>query len=465
MAIDTSKANRIGAYRVGGVRIGWGGKVASSAITLDAENGSFLTSFQPATLSYGAAPSGINFVASVNTTKPANSTMTVTLPTHSEGDVIVLSFVHDYNSNTQFLTAVSEGYTELATLNILGLNHQGAVWYKKAGASEVNPTATYSASSQEMACLAASYSGVDTVTKIDVGPSVWNTEDPGDTDVDAPSVTTTLDGAMLINVATADENDTYTQPSGMTLVDNLVFRNMVVASAYQEIPTAGPTGAKTWVFSQNTDEITAVSFALRPKLPTAFIIDAENGSFTTTLQPATLIYNALNDYVIDAQSGSFLTSGQDADLLFNRVLSSGSGSYLTTFNDSTLVYNTVGQYTIVANNGAFNTTGSNVSLLHGRNLAANTGEFTYAGQDVNLLAGRKIQALSGNYATTGQDVSFLYNRVIISQSGDFITTGYNVSLLYSGQEVQTIGTVTAGFKQDIYTAIYKPNSITVSFKD
>jgi len=194
-------------------------------------------------------------------------------------------------------------------------------------------------------------------------------------------------------------------------------------------------------------------------------LDAENGSFTTTLQPATLIYDALNDYVIDTQSGSFLTSGQDVDLLVNRVLSSEGGSYLTTFNDSTLVYNTAGQYTIVANNGAFNTTGSNVSLLRGRNLSANTGDFTYTGQDVNLLAGRKIQALSGNYTTTGQDVSFLYNRVIISQSGDFITTGYNVSLLYSGQEVQTIGTVTAGFKQDIYTAIYKPNSITVSFKD
>ena len=206
----------------------------------------------------------INFVASANTTSTPAATMVVTLPTHSEGDVIILSFVHNYNSAVQALTAVSEGYTELAGLAISGLGHQAAIWYKKAGASEVNPTATYSSSSQIMACIASSYSGVDGTVQIDVGPSLWATEDPGDTTVIAPSVTTTLDGAMLINVATADDNDAFTQPTGMTLVDNLEFNSMTISSAYEVIPTAGATGDKTWTFAQNTDEITAVSFALRP---------------------------------------------------------------------------------------------------------------------------------------------------------------------------------------------------------
>jgi hypothetical protein len=190
--------------------------------------------------------------------------MVVTLPSHSEGDVIILSFVHNYNSAVQALTAVSEGYTELASLAISGLGHQASIWYKKAGASEVNPTATYSASSQIMACTAASYTGVDDTVQIDVGPSLWTTEDPGDTTVIAPSVTTTLDGAMLVTIATADDNDVFTQPSGMTLVDNLEFNSMTTASAYELIATAGATGDKTWTFAQNTDEITAVSFALRP---------------------------------------------------------------------------------------------------------------------------------------------------------------------------------------------------------
>lgn len=206
----------------------------------------------------------INFVASANTTSTPAATMVVTLPTHSEGDVIILSFVHNYNSASQVLTAVSEGYTELASLAISGLGHQAAIWYKKAGASEVNPTATYSSSSQIMACLASSYSGVDGTVQIDVGPSLWTTEDPGDTTVIAPSVTTTLDGAMLINVATADDNDAFTQPAGMTLVDNLEFNSMTVASGYEDIVIAGATGGRTWTFAQNTDEITAVSFALRP---------------------------------------------------------------------------------------------------------------------------------------------------------------------------------------------------------
>ena len=206
----------------------------------------------------------INFVASANTTSTPAATMVVTLPSHSEGDVIILSFVHNYNSAVQALTAVSEGYTELASLAISGLGHQASIWYKKAGASEVNPTATYSASSQIMACTAASYTGVDDTVQIDVGPSLWTTEDPGDTTVIAPSVTTTLDGAMLVTIATADDNDVFTQPSGMTLVDNLEFNSMTTASAYELIATAGATGDKTWTFAQNTDEITAVSFALRP---------------------------------------------------------------------------------------------------------------------------------------------------------------------------------------------------------
>jgi hypothetical protein len=206
----------------------------------------------------------MNFVASANTTSTPAATMVVTLPSHSEGDVIILSFVHNYNSAVQVLTAVSEGYTELASLAISGLGHQASIWYKKAGASEVNPTATYSASSQIIACTAASYTGVDDTVQIDVGPSLWTTEDPGDTTVIAPSVTTTLDGAMLVTVATADDNDVFTQPSGMTLVDNLEFNSMTIASAYELISTAGTTGDKTWTFAQTTDEITAVSFALRP---------------------------------------------------------------------------------------------------------------------------------------------------------------------------------------------------------
>jgi hypothetical protein len=69
---------------------------------------------------------------------------------------------------------------------------------------------------------------------------------------------------MLVNVSTADDNDAFTQPAGMTLVDNLEFNSMTTASAYELIATAGATGDKTWTFAQNTDEITAVSFALRP---------------------------------------------------------------------------------------------------------------------------------------------------------------------------------------------------------
>lgn len=313
----------------------------------------------------------VAFVNSVNTTSAAAFTMDVTLPTHSEGEVIVLSFVHDYNSSAQILTSVSEGYTELVELSISGLAHQGAVWYKIAGASEVNPTATYSLDSQEMACQASSYSGVDEVTPIDTGASLWNTEDPGDTTVDSPSITTATDGAMFVSVATADENDTFTQPSGMSLVGNLVFSNMVIASAYETIATAGATGVRAWVFAQNTDEITAVSFALRPASGGGGI----SGTITQTAQSFTQSLIGTNILNID---GSITQS-------LNSFTQSANGTVVAVGFTGT-INQTISSFTQLAN-------GIVTTNLTGT-ITQTTGAFT------QLASGAVIEDITGVIAQT-----------------------------------------------------------------
>ena len=258
----------------------------------------------------------IALVNSTTTTSLAAGTMSVTLPTHSEGDYLVLAFVHDYNSDPQLLTSVDSGFTELAESSVAGLNHQAAIWVKKAGASETNPTATFGASSQEMACLAFAFSGVDATTQIDIGPSTWVTEDPGDGGVDSPSVTTVTNNAVLVSVGTADENDAFTQPVGMTLIDSFDYNNMTVAAAYETIATAGATGARSWTFAQTTDEITAVSFAIRPSLVSAFSITpstttpTEGETVTITIGQGTGPYTAtLNGdaLTIDSQNATTAT--------------------------------------------------------------------------------------------------------------------------------------------------------------
>lgn len=226
----------------------------------------------------------LSFVASATTTSTAASTMVVTLPTHSEGDYIVLAFVHDYTSNTQQLSSVNNSFTELAEISESGLAHQAAIWVKKAGASETNPTATYNSSTQEMACLAFSFSGVDGTTQVDAGPSSWVSEDPSaDDTISSPSITTVTDNAFMVSVASADENDTFTEPSGMTLVDSLDFSNMAIAAAYEDIATAGATGTRDWTFAQSGDELTAVSFAIRPAA-TGGVTVSPSGIQTTDYQ-------------------------------------------------------------------------------------------------------------------------------------------------------------------------------------
>ena len=385
----------------------------------------------------------INFVASANTTSTPAATMVVTLPSHSEGDVIILSFVHNYNSAVQALTAVSDGYTELASLAISGLGHQASIWYKKAGASEVNPTATYSASSQIMACLASSYSGADATVQIDVGPSLWTTEDPGDTTVIAPSVTTTLDGAMLVNVATADDDDAFTQPSGMTLVDNLEFNSMTTASAYELIATAGATGDKTWTFAQNTDEITAVSFALRPTVGGSGI------SITATL--GTIEYNS-NDTVVGltgnvdiaATLGSINYSSNDTSIQVsgdvNVITTLGAISYAS--NDAAI--SLFGNIDVTATLGTidYNSNDANISLLGGINVNATLGAIDYTSNNTAIT----LQGQTALTTTLGA-ISYDSNSVIVQ-----VGTG------------QVIGNVTAGFADNLYSAGFKPSEITVNFK-
>jgi hypothetical protein len=385
----------------------------------------------------------INFVASANTTSTPAATMVVTLPSHSEGDVIILSFVHNYNSAVQALTAVSDGYTELASLAISGLGHQASIWYKKAGASEVNPTATYSASSQIMACLASSYSGVDATVQIDVGPSLWTTEDPGDTTVIAPSVTTTLDGAMLVNVATADDDDAFTQPSGMTLVDNLEFNSMTTASAYELIATAGAAGDKTWTFAQNTDEITAVSFALRPAVGGSGI------SIAATL--GAIEYNS-NDTVIGltgnvdiaATLGAINYSSNDTSIQVsgdvNVIATLGTISYAS--NDTAI--SLFGNIDVTATLGTidYNSNDANISLLGGINVNATLGAIDYTSNNTAIT----LQGQTALTTTLGA-ISYDSNSVIVQ-----VGTG------------QVIGNVTAGFADNLYSAGFKPSEITVNFK-
>ena len=405
----------------------------------------------------------INFVASANTTSTPAATMVVTLPSHSEGDVIILSFVHNYNSAIQVLTAVSEGYTELASLAISGLGHQASIWYKKAGASEVNPTATYSASSQIMACLASSYSGVDDTVQIDVGPSLWTTEDPGDTTVIAPSVTTTLDGAMLINVATADDNDAFTQPAGMTLVDNLEFNSMTIASAYELIPTAGATGDKTWTFAQNTDEITAVAFALRPVVGgsgISIVVDSGSYSQAGTTTPINAQLNIITT------SGSYLLTGSDVNLTSAKKLIAETGSYDLTGTDVILIYTPGGGgETITVDSGVYSLAGDEVLLRADLSIIANSDNYSITGTTTPIKYNASITVDSGSYSLVGADLNLFANYGMIAVSNSYSLTGTSVTLRYSGDTSQVIGTVTAGFAPDLYSAGYKPNTITVTFKE
>lgn len=413
----------------------------------------------------------IAFVAFAETTSTAASTMVVTLPTHSEDDFIGLAFVHDYNSDNQIVVSVNNGYTELKEISISGLAHQSSIWIKRAGASESNPTATYDSSTQEMACLAFSFSGPDGTTLIDAEAINWEFEDPGNADIDSPSVTTVTDGAMLISVVSADENDAFTKPASMTLVDELQFNNMTVAVAFEEIPTAETTGVRTWDFAQSTDELTAFTFAIRPAvdsgntltadsgtytytgtaaaLTTARILTAESGAYTYTgtaagLPKGSLLTADTGSYtytgtnadllrglILNADSGAYTYTGTAAPLQQGRILTADSGSYTYTGTEVTLTFASVGNFILTADTGAYTYSGTSIDLLTTRILAADSGAYTYTGTAIDLSRGFVLSADSGAYTYAGTNIDFVQQRILNAISGAYVYNGTNANIFFT----------------------------------
>ena len=98
-------------------------------------------------------------------------------------------------------------------------------------------------------------------------------------------------------------------------------------------------------------------------------------------------------------------------------------------------------------------------------IIANSDDYSIAGTNTPIRYNASIIADSGSYSLVGADLNLFANYGMIAISNSYSLTGTSVTLKYSGDTNQVIGTVTAGFAPDLYSAGYKPNTITVTFKE
>ena len=142
------------------------------------------------------------------------------------------------------------------------------------------------------------------------------------------------------------------------------------------------------------------------------------------------------------------------------------GSINYSSNDASIQVS--GDVNLIATLGAIDYTSSdtNISLLGNVDIAATLGTINYSSNDVgiSLTGGINVTATLGviDYASN-DSVIILQGQIPVTATLGAITyDSYNVTVqIGTGQ---FIGTVTAGFANDIYSAGFKPSAITVNFK-
>ena len=165
-------------------------------------------------------------------------------------------------------------------------------------------------------------------------------------------------------------------------------------------------------------------------------------------------------------SGSYLLTGSDVNLKAAKKLIAETGSYNLTGTDVTLTYTPGGGgETLVIDSGVYSLAGDELLLSTQLNIISNSGNYSLSGTETRIAYNANIVINAGNYSLTSSNINLFANYGMIVQSTSYTLTGKSVALRYSGDTNQVIGTVTAGFAPDLYSVGYKPNTITVNFKE
>mgnify|MGYP003691364579 CR=1 FL=1 len=192
----------------------------------------------------------------------------------------------------------------------------------------------------------------------------------------------------------------------------------------------------------------------------SIVVDSGSYSQAGTTTPINAQLNIITT------SGSYLLTGSDVNLTSAKKLIAETGSYDLTGTDVILIYTPGGGGdTITVDSGVYSLAGDEVLLRADLSIIANSDNYSITGTATPIKYNASITVDSGSYSLVGADLNLFANYGMIAISNSYSLTGTSVTLRYSGDTSQVIGTVTAGFAPDLYSAGYKPNKITVTFKE
>jgi len=260
----------------------------------------------------------ITFVDSEsNLTFSAGTSNTVNIPTHSDGDLLLL-FANIKGGSTQVINTPS-GWTELSSSpnspSSASFSFELAVFYKIASSEPSNVTVTWVTSVDQTTCVCASYNGCDGSAPI----SNSNSDAAFDMVHTPPSVTLTRAGSKCVAVmGTEGYVTTITSPSGYT-VDLEGSATFAVELTSLDVG-AGVEQPGDWSTSENKQKV-CYTIGLQPPVSSS----GSGGSIGGTLMNVAVV-----DGEITTSTGSYDHAWTIAGNLTNGGVDSSGGLLIDT---------------------------------------------------------------------------------------------------------------------------------------
>ena len=276
---------------------------------------------------------------------PNSQQITVEIPPHKDGDLIIVSAVHDQTSGPSNITVTGSGWTVLSQGNAGGAAR--ILIYRLAGAGNIDPVVLSSTSSaDDWATIAMVVKDVDTSQPIDAWNYGLSTTQP----ITSPAVTTSTDDCLMLAFVFEDGlvrtrfplEDLW--PVGMSMGGGCtIFAGYTVA----KLAGAAPSITSGWGMSSDAAQFVYVAIRNKPNgsIPPVFNTPPiEIAKYSSTAEPITS--TALESSLTTLAGMTHSDSEQD--------LSSGDLSLQLLYSNVASVYGVIKKRALIL----FDTTGN-----------------------------------------------------------------------------------------------------------
>lgn len=327
----------------------------------------------------------IDYIGGAVNDSSSSTTLTLTLPSHQEDDfAIVYCRADEAGTIASWTETAAGGWTKLREDNFTeGRDRVEAIFYKKLGISESNPTFQSSINEQISASVNI-FRNVDPETPFDVTEMVLhNQNDPTPPN---PAITTVNDNAALIvlNGQTHDDITAAGAPAGFTIATDITgsvkdHRQQIVA--YQL--DSGAAGLKTigdWThsFNNSVSEYSTYSIALRVLVAVSNEETLEIADTDHSQTCDTIILTQLHDLNVAETNHGIIVS--TIDLLIAYILALNDGTHIANSEEIVLSIETA-----LAISSSASATGSyEINLTEANILSIAEGDMSVSSPDIIL---------------------------------------------------------------------------------